>query len=94
MLQVVKRSNLHIAFFGEVWIREVDMDCRYEENKSGHQKEKVKKNEDWPNIHAANLVIKKLVAWDVDEKIGIVKVSNEKKWWNLEVGGTAAESSA
>ena len=51
LTKFVMRLNLHIAFFGEIWIREVYMDCRYEENNSGYLKEDLEKNEDSPKIH-------------------------------------------
>ena len=35
----------------------------------------------------------KFVEWKVNEKIGNVMMRNKKKWRDLEVGGTAANSS-
>ena len=60
LTKFVKRLNLHIAFFGEIYIREVDMVCTQEENNSGYQKEKVRKNEHWPKIPVKNLDFKKI----------------------------------
>ena len=52
----VMKLNLHIAFFGEIWIREVYIDCRYKENNSGNQKEEIEWNEDWPKIQVKIMI--------------------------------------
>ena len=52
-----------------------------------------KENKDWLNEHGSNVNLKRFGALRINEKIGNVKERNKQKWPDLEVGGTAAESS-